>query len=411
MPGSGMKNMLIISRYCAYDKARYAGSQIHNYYLKRLHRDFNIKLVTVADPADAGELDFKKYGIDADVIFVDEHPRRALFFLLFNWRNIFNYFGKTHGLVNGYVQRLILKRVKALRNQGYCPDCVLLEWTQIVLMSGAIKKIFPNAAFIAVEHDVSFQKFQRIQATSHGLSILKERLRFPSIKKAEISSLRQVDLIVPLNGKDRDLLIDHGMPKEAIHVIAPFFTDYGDVRYNPLATAILFFGAMDRPENYLSIAWFIERVFQPRLAAKYSLSIVGIRPHASLDKYRSEKIMITGFVQDIRPYLENSICMVAPLLLGAGIKIKVIEAMSAGLPVLGNSVAIEGIPAIDGKHYLHAEKPEEYLRHFESIRTKRTDLRALSNNAKKLVVDTFNLEKSYASYKQAIIDVCGYTRR
>ena len=402
-----MTTMLMISRYCGFDTARYAGSQIHNYYLKRLCRDFEVKLVTVASPEDAAFLDFAKYGIDADVIFIDERPQRALFFLIFNWRNIFNYFGKTMGLTNGYVQRRVRKRLKTLQSQGYRPDCILLEWTQIVLMVGSIKKLFPDAKYIGLEHDVSFLRYQRFYAAARGMNAIKERLRFQSAKKIEISSLRQVDLIVTLNEKDKTLLIDHGFRPQSIHPIAPYYIDYGDVRYNPLGKAIFFFGAMDRPENYLSIAWFIEQVFHPPLAAEFILYIVGARPHPSLEKYRSERIIITGFVPDIRPYLDASVCMVAPILSGAGIKVKVIEVMSAGLPVIGNDIAIEGIPAIDGKHYLHAETPEEYLRVFDSIRAGRIDLRALSNNAKKLIAHSFNLEESYKSYRQAIMRMCG----
>jgi glycosyltransferase involved in cell wall biosynthesis len=401
-----MPTMLIISRYCAYDKARYAGSQIHNYYLKRLHRDFKVKLVTIAAPSDAAELDFEKYGIDADVLFVDERPRRAWYFLLYNWRNVFNYFGRTMGLVNGYVHRMALMRLKALCKQGYRPDCVLLEWTQIALMAGAVKKLFPNAALIEVEHDVCFQKYQRMYAAARGLGALRERLRLKSIKKAEIASLRQADLIVTFNGKDADLLVDQGLPKDALQVIAPFFHDYGDVRYNRLGTSILYFGAMDRPENYQSIAWFIERVYAPYLASAYSLCVLGARPHPVLEKYASEKITLTGYVPDIRPYLEQSVCKVAPLVLGAGIKVKVIEAMSAGLPVLANGIAIEGIPAIDKVHYFHAETPGEYLAVFDAIRAGRVDLQAISRNAKSLVAEAFNLDKSYASYRRRIVDVC-----
>jgi glycosyltransferase involved in cell wall biosynthesis len=402
-----MTSMLIISRYCGFDNAQYAGSQIHNYYLKRLHRDFTVKLVTVADPSDAAHLDFGRYGIDTDVIFVDERPRRALFFLLFNWKNVFNYFGKTIGLVNGYVHWRVLKRIHALRKRGYCPDCVLLEWTQIVLMAGTIKRLFPNAAIIAVEHDVCFQKFQRLSDAARGMSALKERLRFKSAKNAEISSLLRADLVVAFNGKDKDLLAGQGLPRESLHVNAPYFHDYTDVCYDHTSASILFFGAMDRPENYLSIIWFIERVYAPHLAEAYSLCVLGARPHPCLEKYRSKKITIAGFVPDIRPYLGRSVCKVAPLVLGAGIKVKVIEAMSAGLPVLANAIAIEGILAVDKVHYLHAEQPEEFLAHFDAIRAGRIDLRAISRNAKSLVAESFNLDKSYSAYRQRIMEVCG----
>jgi hypothetical protein len=70
--------------------------------------------------------------------------------------------------------------------------------------------------------------------------------------------------------------------------------------------------------------------------------------------------------------------------------------------VVGNAIAIEGIPANDGVHYLHAEKPEDYLRRFDSIREGNVDLSAISNNARKLIAATFDLDKSYDTYKKAI---------
>ena len=405
--------MLIISRYCAYDSAAYAGSKTHNYYLKRLYKDYDVKVLTVANSDDLPKLDFKKYGIDADVVVVDEDPRRAWFFLFHNWRNIPNYFGKTMGLVNGYVRRCLVKRARELLRQGYRPDIVLLEWTQTLLMIKDMKKIFPSALYIASEHDVSFLRYQRRYASASGPGKIKEYLRYASEKKIEMASLREADLIVPHNSKDGDLLISAGIAPRKVHPIAPFYNDYGDVRYDPTGRGVLFFGAMDREDNYASAVWFIEKVFLPRLACGYTLAVVGNRPHPSLDKYKSERILVTGFVPDIRPYLRQSVCKVAPLLSGAGIKVKVIEAMSAGLPVLANAIAMEGIPAVNGTHYFHCETPGEYAAVFERIDARHIDLLTISKNAKKLVSDTFNLEKSYSAYKQAIDDtytasrVCG----
>jgi glycosyltransferase involved in cell wall biosynthesis len=400
-----MTTMLIISRYCAYDSAPYAGSKTHNYYLKHLIKAFRVKVLTIAHPEDLPKLDFDAYAIDADVVVVNEDPGRAWFFLLFNWRNILNYFGKTMGLVNGYAAHCLIKRARSLGSQGYSPDIILLEWTQTVLMIKDLKKIFPSALYIASEHDVSFLRFKRQYGAASGLSKIKENLRYKSLKKAEISSLQEADLIVPHNEKDKDLLIINGIAPDRVHAIAPYYTDYGDVTYSPEGSAVLFFGAMDREENYSSIGWFIDRVFLPFLPDRYTLTIVGARPHPSLNKYKSKRITVTGFVPDIRPYLAKSFCMVAPLLSGAGIKVKVIEVMSAGLPVLASGIAIEGIPAENGVHYLHCEKPEDYLDVFERVRQDRINLQAISDNAKKLINRCYDLEKSFASYKEAILRV------
>jgi glycosyltransferase involved in cell wall biosynthesis len=395
-------SMLIIARYCAFDKAPYAGSKTHNYYLKRFHKDFNVKLITIADPSDVSKLDFKDYGIDADVTAVDERPQRALFFLRYNWMNSFNYFGKTLGLVNGYVQRIMLNKARALKKQGYNPDVVVLEWTQTLLTAKSLKKIFPKALFVGSEHDVSFLRLERQYAAASGVRKIKEALRLRSLKKQELAAIRAIDMVVPHNSKDRDVLVANGIAPEHIHVIAPFFSDYGDVVYNPDSRTILFFGAMDRPENYESIIWFIEHVFTPYLSGRFTLCIVGGRPHESLKRYCSEKIIVTGFVPDIRVNLAACVCKVVPLRQGAGIKVKVIEAMSAGVPVLSNTIGIEGIPALHDTDYLHCETPEDYKAAFEAIAENTVDLMAMSCNAKKLIAETFNLDTSYTAYRTAI---------
>ena len=273
-------------------------------------------------------------------------------------------------------------------------------------MAGRIKKIFPKAILIASEHDVCFLRFERQFAKAEGIRKIFEFLRFRSVRKAETASLCAVDLIVTQSMKDADLITAGNIQYSKTCVISPFFTDYGDVIYNSESNGILFFGAMDRPENYESAVWFIENVFIPHLQDNHVFYIVGNKPHHVLDKYKSERIAVTGFVPDIRQYLSKSFCMAAPLTMGAGIKVKVIEAMSAGLPVLANDIAIEGIPAVNNVHYLYCRNPGDYAAAVGRIDKDRAGLREISANAKKLVADVFNLDKSYSTYKQAIYKTC-----
>jgi glycosyltransferase involved in cell wall biosynthesis len=398
-----MKKLLIISRYCPYDTAPYAGSKTHNFYLKRLHRDFDVKLITFAEPNEKLLLDLGKYGIDNDVSFVNGGVSNIPRMLLHNWWNAPNYFGTTLGLINGYLRHLLMKKLRALKIRNYVPDIILLEWTQTLLMVGRIRKLFPNALYVASEHDVTFLRLRRQLDSARGLARLKERLRYESLKKAELSALRLVDLVAPHSSADRDQLIHLGLSKDKIHVIAPYISEFPNVTYNPIGKQILFYGAMDREDNYKSVIWFMDTVLFPLLPSSYTLCILGARPHQTLNKYKSSRVTITGFVPDIREYFENSLCMVAPLLCGAGIKVKVIEAMGAGLPVLANRIAIEGIPAKNGIEYLHCEQPSDFKSAFENIAEGTIDLLTISENARKCVTSAFNLDSSYASYKECIL--------
>jgi glycosyltransferase involved in cell wall biosynthesis len=399
-----MYKMLFISRYCGHASSPYGGSKVHYYYLNQFNSDKNflIKLINFSDPGEFQKLDYAANGIDADVTVVDVSPRRLLFLLMHNWKNIPNYFGKTMGLENGIIKKIVLKKLRALKRAGYIPDIIILEWTQIALMIHEIGKLYPEPLYVAMVQDVAFNKYGRSFASSKGLRRFLEFLRFRSIKYAEIDCLQSTDMVAVLSEKDRTLLAENGISSRKLHVVSPYYTDYRNIRYDPRSSTILFFGAMDRAENYQSIIWFIRNVFV-LLPSEYSLVIAGNKPHFTLAEFASSRIKITGFVPDITPFFQNSFCMVAPLLLGAGIKIKILEAMSAGLPVLTNAIGIEGIPAKDGVHYLHCETPDEYIETFNRIHEKKIDLVTISNNAKSHIALTYNLQESYLSLRNAIM--------
>ena len=102
---------------------------------------------------------------------------------------------------------------------------------------------------------------------------------------------------------------------------------------------------------------------------------------------------ITGFVENVEPYFETALCSLVPLLLGAGIKVKVLESMSAGVPVLTNNIGIEGIPAKDGLEYLHCETADDYISAITKLAGDEKLRNLLSENGRKFIKETFDYER------------------
>ena len=94
-------------------------------------------------------------------------------------------------------------------------------------------------------------------------------------------------------------------------------------------------------------------------------------------------------------------CLVAPLVLGAGIKVKILEALSSGIPVITNDIGIEGIPAQSGCEYIHCIKPEEYAKAIREIYTGAIDINLMAFNAKKFM-QRYSLEKSLSLYQNKL---------
>lgn len=403
--------LLIVSPTLPYDKVGHAGGKTHNYYLKRFHQDqnFTVKLISFEIDEDNQNKDLDNYGIDHIVHYVGNNNLiKRIYRVLTNFSKLFNPFDKFGGLVNYYQKKIILKTLHQLKDEGYIPDFVLLEWTSLVLLIEFFKEIYPEAKYIASEHDVTFLGFQRKYLNeNNSVKRILQKYRYDVLYNKEMSALKFFDLIVPHNFKDRDLLIENGLPTEKIHYISPYFMQISEISPHFSSNNILFFGLMDRMENFEACIWFIKNVFSILIQRdpSFRFYIVGKNPPQLLRDLADENIIVTGFVDDIKPYFENSLCMVAPLSLGAGIKVKIVEGMAASLPVLTSDVGIEGIPAYDGVEFLLCKTAVEYVEKILYLKENKGYAKQMGENAKQLITSTFDMNQSFQQYRKKILEL------
>lgn len=382
-------NVLWISPFVPYDSVPHAGGQIENYYIKSVHRhsDIALQLLTFADADELARVDLDDYGLPSIVHTrppYDKWGYRLRKLNLFSDKAMLSYFDEYH----------IRRDLSNFATTGRVFDVVVLQWTQSVLAVPIVKRYFPSAKIVCIEEDVSFLSFERRYKMEHNA--LKRALfynLYKRLKRSELSALAQADMIVVNNHKDYNLLVEAGISIPHIHEWCPYYHSFISAPHIGDTTDLLFYGAMSRAENYLSVIWFIDNVLD-KIAPRFRLVVVGNKPPQELLARANERVVITGFVDDPTPYFVHSCALVAPLVLGAGVKIKIIEALSAGMPILTNSIGIEGIPARDGVEYLHCETAEEYI---EAINTKLADdtlLKNMSASTKALAVANYDYEHS-----------------
>src|SRR5262249_44237957 len=115
---------------------------------------------------------------------------------------------------------------------------------------------------------------------------------------------------------------------------------------------LLFFGAMDYYPNTDGILFFLREVM-PQLKQRYpslKLYIVGQAPPEAVCRWASDDVIVTGFVDDVRPYLERASVVIAPLRIGGGTRLKIVEAMAMGKAIVSTTMGSEGIDVTHDEH-------------------------------------------------------------
>jgi glycosyltransferase involved in cell wall biosynthesis len=124
---------------------------------------------------------------------------------------------------------------------------------------------------------------------------------------------------------------------------------------------ILFVGSMNYHANIDAVIWF-SRAAWPEIARDHPdlhFTIVGRDPAPAVRSLASDRIHITGTVDDVRPFYESAAVAVAPLRSGSGTRLKILEAMAAGVPVVSTRLGAEGIEVQDDVHLLLADSGPE----------------------------------------------------
>jgi len=124
---------------------------------------------------------------------------------------------------------------------------------------------------------------------------------------------------------------------------------------------ILFVGSMDYHANIDAVIWFSRKVW-PAIARnhpEWHFTIVGRNPARDVRALASDRIHVTGTVDDVRPFYASAVAAIVPLRSGSGTRLKILEAMAANVPVISTRMGAEGIEVEDNIHLLLAETGAE----------------------------------------------------
>jgi GT2 family glycosyltransferase len=173
-----------------------------------------------------------------------------------------------------------------------------------------------------------------------------------------------------------------------IHALEPCEKGFDERR------GLLFIGGFIHPPNEEGVLWFIEYILPliRKQIPDIHLTIVGSEPTERLLAMANDSITVTGYVEDVSGYFQDSRVFVSPLLHGAGVKGKIGQSFSYGLPVVTTSIGAEGMSLTDGHNALITDSETEFAKRVIDLYTDKFLWQKISANSRQVIRDQFSFE-------------------
>jgi polysaccharide biosynthesis protein PslH len=220
---------------------------------------------------------------------------------------------------------------------------------------------------ILFEHNVEFMIWKRLSAIERSpLRRALLEIEWRKVRAREAAACAASDLTIAVSEEDRRRL--HALAPRARVASIPtgvdtsYFHPNGDAE---LPNRIVFTGSMDWRPNEDAVLYFIDMIL-PRIRREIpnaSLAIVGRRPTDRLRAAaRRAGALVSGTVDDVRPYVAEAAVFVVPLRAGGGTRLKIFEALAMEKAVVSTTVGAEGLAVTPGREFMAADDPLDFAR-------------------------------------------------
>jgi glycosyltransferase involved in cell wall biosynthesis len=166
--------------------------------------------------------------------------------------------------------------------------------------------------------------------------------------------------------------------------------DYSNIDEAPQLGTLVFTGSFQYRANYEAMLWFLSEVY-PRIVAqepRVCLRITG--DHANLPLPKAENVILTGHIPDVRPVIASAWASIVPIWKGGGTRLKILEAMALGTPVVSTTKGAEGLDVQHDEHLLIGDTPQAFADQVVRLVQESGLRERLTDNANRLVRDKYD---------------------
>ncbi len=258
-----------------------------------------------------------------------------------------------------------------------------------------------DARIILDQHNVEHRIIRRIAETPGANPLLRwyAGVEWRKLRDFETAALRRADATLAVSDADRDAFLSLAPDLAGKIETVPIGvdTDYFAVAERaPDADTILSIGTMSWLPNIDAVCWFVTEIL-PLVREKkpgVRVAVVGANPAKevlALGK-RDPAVAVSGTVPDVRPYAKECGVFIVPLRSGSGVRVKILNALAMGLPVVSTALGAEGIAVTHGLNILIADTPRDFADAVCRVLTDRAFADRLGTNGRALVEQNYTWE-------------------
>lgn len=273
---------------------------------------------------------------------------------------------------------------------------------------------FPHAGVLLPEafgvpsviftHNVEAEIFRRqVAAARNPVARMVWRDQTAKMERYERETLARFDRVIAVSERDAKQFRERYGAKSVLPIPTGVDLDYFAYHAPAAGPRVVFTGSMDWLPNVEGIEWLLREVWPAvrKGVPGASLKVIGRDPPAHLVRAANGAgVEFTGFVDDIRPHVRGAAACVIPLLVGGGTRIKAYEAMAQGCPIVSTTIGMEGLPAEPGRHFLLADRPDEFAAALVRLLSDRALGGRLAADARGFVEASFSAARVAAEFER-----------
>jgi hypothetical protein len=254
------------------------------------------------------------------------------------------------------------------------------------LAKNALKELrlwSPQTRVVVDSVDIHFRRLAGQYTLTRDIN---DKERAERVKEEELRAYRSADAVITVTSPDRDFLAKE-IPNIPIEIVPNIHAMPDQAAVAADNDYLIFVGNFRHEPNVDAVVYFCAEIF-PLISnerPRTRLRIIGGEASEQILRLASNSVEVLGYRRDLRPYYESSYISVAPLRFGAGMKGKIGEAMSYGLPVVTTQVGADGFGFEPGTHAAVCDTPAEFARAVLRLFEDRNYYRRLSENGRAFI--------------------------